>query len=155
MADLPEERILSCNPIFFHAGFDFFGSLFVRQGRCTVKRYGCVFTCLATQAVHLEIGYSLFIDAFINALRRFISHRGCPHTIVSDSDTNFVDARRELKQALKELNQTKINKEMRTRGIRWIFQCPQASHMKRIYERGPLNKFCLPYFNKLLQMICS
>ena len=146
MADLPEGRVLSSNPLFFHAGVDYFGPILVRQGRCTVKRYGCVFTCLATRAVHLEIGYSLATDAFINALRRFVSRRGCPHTIFSDNGTNFVGAQRELRQALQELNQFKIFKEMRSRGIRWIFQCPQASHMGEFTRElfGPSSVFYLP-----------
>ena len=40
-----------------------------------------------------------------------------------------------LSKLLKELNQTKIRKEMRSRGIRRIFQCSQASHIEGIYER--------------------
>jgi len=70
MADLPICRMTSGNPRFHFTGIDFFGLIFVKQGRSQVKCYGCVFTCLTIRAVHLELSYSLDIDmdAFINAL---------------------------------------------------------------------------------------
>ena len=77
----------------------FFGPMYVRQGRSTVKRYGCVFTCLAMRAIH----FSLTTDGFINALRQC-----CPHTLYSDDGKNFVEASQELKRALQELNHTKL-----------------------------------------------
>ena len=35
---------------------------------------------------------------------------------------------------MQDLNQTQINAELSKHGIRWIFNCPQASHMGRIWE---------------------
>ena len=71
MADLPKERLTPEDPPFTSVGVDYFGPLYVQQGRSHVKRYGCVFTCLTTRAVHIEITSSLDTDSFINALRRF------------------------------------------------------------------------------------
>ena len=147
MADLPEGRVTPCNPPFFHAGVDFFGPMYVRQGRSTVKRYGCVFTCLAMRAIHLEVGFSLTTDGFMNALRRFISRRCCPHTLYSDNGKNFVGAQQELKKALQDLNQTQINAELSKRGIRWVFNCPQASHMGGIWER------VIRFIKRILQVL--
>ena len=42
----------------------------------SVKGYGALFTCLATSAVHLEVTRDMSTDAFLLALRRFISRRG-------------------------------------------------------------------------------
>ena len=67
---------MSGEPPFTHVGVDYFGPLYVRQGRSNVKRYGCLFTCLAVPAVHIEVVHSLDTDGFINALRRFVSLRG-------------------------------------------------------------------------------
>ena len=51
MGDLPKERLMSEEPPFTHVGLDYFGPIYVRQGRSNVKRYGCLFTCLAVRAV--------------------------------------------------------------------------------------------------------
>ena len=57
MADLPEGKGTLCKPLFFHA--DMLGPLHVRQGRSTVKRFGCIFTCLAMRATQLEAVFFL------------------------------------------------------------------------------------------------
>ena len=63
-----------------------------------MKRYGCRFTCLTTQAVHIEIAHYLDTDSMINALRRFISIHGSPTEIKSDRVTNFVSAKQGTEQ---------------------------------------------------------
>ena len=67
---------MSGEPPFTHVGVDYFGPLYVRQGRSNVKRYGCLFTFLAVRVVHIEVVHPLDTDGFINALRRFVSLRG-------------------------------------------------------------------------------
>ena len=71
MADLPEDRVTPGKPPFTSVGVDYFGPLFVRRGRSDMKRYGCLFTCLVTRAIHIELAFSLDTDSFINALQRF------------------------------------------------------------------------------------
>jgi len=88
MADLPKDRVTANQPPFTCVGIDYFGSFEVKQGRSRVKRYGCLFTCLNTRAVHIEIAHSLDTGSMINALRRFISIRGYPQEIRSDQGTN-------------------------------------------------------------------
>ena len=78
MGELPMVRVSPDRPPFTFVGVDYFGPLYVKQGRSHVKRYGCIFTCLVVRAVHVEIAHSLNTDSFINALRRFISRRGKP-----------------------------------------------------------------------------
>ena len=67
MSELPTERVSDGHPPFCFAGVDYFGPLFVKQGRSHVKRYGCLFTCSTVRAVHIEIVHSL-TDSFIDAL---------------------------------------------------------------------------------------
>ena len=48
----------------------------------------------------MEDASSLETDVFIQALRRFISNRGCPKIIWSDNGTNFIGAEKELLQSI-------------------------------------------------------
>ena len=94
MADLPKERITS-SPPFTCSDVDYFGLFYVKQGQKDVKRYGVLFTCLASRAVHIETADSLETDSFINALRRFIARRGPVREIRSHQGTNIAGAERE------------------------------------------------------------
>ena len=62
MGDFPKERLMSEEPPFTHVGVDYFGPLYVRQGRSNVNRYGFLFTCLAVRTVHIEVVHSLDTD---------------------------------------------------------------------------------------------
>ena len=79
MADLPVDRLTPDLPPFTHVGVDYFGPLEIKRNRSIVKRYGVIFTCLTSRAIHLEIAHSLDTDSCIHAFRRFIARRGrCP-----------------------------------------------------------------------------
>ena len=97
MANLPDDRVSTANPFDF-CGMDFFGPFFVKCRRSTVKYYGCIFTCLYSRGVHVEVCHSLSSDSFIMALRRFISIRGPVKRLRCDRGTNFVGASNELKK---------------------------------------------------------
>jgi len=135
MADLPEDRLTPDKPPFTFVGIDYFGPLYVRQGRSKVKRYGCVFTCLTTRAIHIEIAHSLDTSSFIDALRRFVSRRGNPELIRSDNGTNFVGGERELREAISAWNQEQINNYLCQKAISWKFNPPLSSHMGGVWER--------------------
>ncbi|XP_043235722.1 uncharacterized protein LOC122388596 [Amphibalanus amphitrite] len=85
---------------------DYAGPFRTKQGRGKVrqKRYLCIFVCLRTKAVHLEMAYSLDTASFLRALMRFMSRRGCPAEIRSDNGRNFVRAAKELKKEVQELD---------------------------------------------------
>ncbi len=135
MSDLPVDRVSPHQPPFTFVGVDCFGPFEIKRGRSLVKRYGCLFTCLATRAIHIETLDSMDTDSFINALRRFESRRGKPEKIRSDNGTNFRGAFRELKEAIKSWNQTKIHDYLTHRDIQWQFNPPTASHMGGVWER--------------------
>ena len=54
MADLTADRLEPAHP-FVKVGTDFFGPFVVKRARSELKRYGCVFTCLVTRAIHIEV----------------------------------------------------------------------------------------------------
>lgn len=74
----------------------------LRRNAFILKDYIRVFVCFNTQAVHIELVTDLTTEAFLNALKRFIGHRGVCSDIYSDNATNFVGANRKL-QELKNL----------------------------------------------------
>ena len=126
---------MSGEPPFPYVGLDYFGPLYVRQGRSSVKRYGCLFTFLVVRAVHIEVIHSLDTDSFINAVQRFINLRGSPSTISSDNGSNFTAGERELQESLEDWNQQWIQKFLRQKNIRWKFNPPGAWHMGGAWER--------------------
>ena len=131
MGSLSGARLEAYRPPFTFTGVDLFGPLTVKWGRGTAKRWSCLFTCLTTRAVHLEVTPSLETDDFIMVLRQFISRRGPPKEIWSDRGTNFVGASRELKEAIAHWNEETIERQLQQKGIRWVFNhlpppiCPE------------------------------
>ena len=119
----------------FESGMDLFGLLYVKHGRGTAKRWCCLFTCMNTRTVHLELVQSMGTDDFIMCLRRFINRRGERTEIRCDCRSNFVGAERELREELEEWNQRQIDSELLQRGCKWIFQPPTASSMSGVWER--------------------
>lgn len=54
MSDLPVERVES-SPPFKYCGMDCFCPFFTTDGRKQHKRYGLLFTCFCSRAIHIEI----------------------------------------------------------------------------------------------------
>ena len=95
MADLPQERCTEAAP-FTYCGVDMLGPLIIKERRSELKRYGALFTCFSSRAVHIDLTNSLDADSFILALRRFMARRRTVRSIWSDNGANFVGARNEL-----------------------------------------------------------
>ena len=90
MSPLPDVRIEPGQRAFYACGVDLFGNFFVRVGRSSAKRCSCIFTCLASRAVHLELVESLSTDAFLGAFFRILCARGfAVKHVFSDNGTNF------------------------------------------------------------------
>ena len=127
MGDLPSER-LEATPPFTYSGMDCFGPFCVKEGRKEVKRYGLLFTCMCSRAIHVEVLDDLSTDCFLNALRCFIAIRGNVSQLHCDQGTNFIGARNEL---FTLATQEKV-KEL---GVSFIFNPPASSHMGGVWER--------------------
>jgi hypothetical protein len=123
MADLPQQRIEAYHPPFSFVGIDCFGPFLVKRARSEVKRYGCLFCCFSTRAIHLELLDSLDCDSFVNAFRRFTARRGQPQEVFSDNGTNFIAGSKI------------IAKKAESSCIRWHFNPPTASHFGGVWER--------------------
>jgi hypothetical protein len=136
MAPLPSLRLRFTYRAFDQTAIDYAGPFSTIQGRknSRTKRWLCLFTCLSTRAVHLEVAFGLDTDSFLNAFMRFVYRRGVPKEVLSDNGTNFVGAANELAEAVKNLNQDKIRQVTCMEGIVWHFNPPAAPHFGGVFE---------------------
>lgn len=134
MADLPTSRV-DPSPPFSYCGMDCFGPYLVQQGRSTHKRYGLLFTCFCSRAVHIEMLTDLSTDSFINGLRCFISIRGAVMQIKSDQGSNFIGARNEFREALKEVDHERIAAFLSNKQCDFVMNAPHSSHAGGVWER--------------------
>ena len=137
IAPLPAVRVYPGRPSFASYGVDYAGPFVTKLGRRCAKRYVCLFTCLATRAIHLvlECAYAWDVDSFMLALSRLINRRGTPEEIVSDNCSNFVGAEPVLKDLIRGWDQNGVQSRLAQRGIRWRFNPPESTHQGGVWER--------------------
>ncbi|OXU16735.1 hypothetical protein TSAR_015066 [Trichomalopsis sarcophagae] len=134
MASLPADRLAYKRRPFSHCGIDYFGPMLVKIGRRREKRWGVLFTCLTTRAIHLELAHSLTAGSAIMALQRLSARRGCPVVMYSDNGTNR-GACSEFKNAVKSLDINEQRGYALKNGMQWLFNPPDAPHMGGAWER--------------------
>ncbi|XP_067946371.1 uncharacterized protein [Watersipora subatra] len=134
MADLPSERVNSAPP-FTYVGCDCFGPFIVKENRKELKRYGVIFTCMASRAIHVEVLDDMSTDAFINALRCFIAIRGPIRQLHTDRGTNFIGAANEFAKTFKEGSHNKFTKFAQSNHFDFVTNPPHSSHMGGAWER--------------------
>lgn len=122
MGDHPPERLGALKKPFSFCGIDYFGPITTTNGRKKEKRWGVLFTCLTTRAVHLEMASSLSGEACVRCIENMVARRGPVRTFRSDNGTNFVWAAKEYKSRLGER-------------IKWMFNPPAAPHQGGAWER--------------------
>jgi hypothetical protein len=135
MGNLPDFRLTAHSQPFAYTGLDFFGPITISIGRRREKRWGAIFTCLNSRAVHIEVAASLSTDSAIMAIRRFRARRGSIKEIHCDNGTNFRGAETELRRALDELDGAYLNEAFADTGMIWKFNPPAAPHFGGVWER--------------------
>jgi hypothetical protein len=136
MGLLPVTRTQIGLRAFIDVGVDMAGPIMIKigRGKPQQKRWICLFTCLATRAVHLELCTSLDIDSFMNALARFIGRRGVPKSMVSDNGTNFRGADNDMKRLYEAFESTEFQDKCSTKQIIWKFNPPGGPHHGGVFE---------------------
>ncbi|XP_048877738.1 uncharacterized protein LOC125747060 [Brienomyrus brachyistius] len=134
MADLPPARLRLFKPAFHSTGVDCFGPLTVKLGRRQEKRWGIIYKCLTTRAVHLDLLPSIDTDAFLMSMRRFVARRGTPAELYSDQGTNFRGGERELKEAF-QLMGPELRHQLAKQKISFHFNPPASPHFGGAWER--------------------
>ena len=143
MAPLPPDRTQVGDTPFTFVGLDYFGPFQVKQGRSTPKRWGCLFTCLVTRAVHIEVAHSLSAESFLLAFHRFMARRGKPAKVYSDNGTNFIAGEKELREEFARLNTKQVYDDMLLEAIDWKFIPAHSSYGGSV---GALSAFHQEYF---------
>ncbi|XP_046867757.1 uncharacterized protein LOC124460609 [Drosophila willistoni] len=100
-------------------------------GRRQEKRWVALFTCLRTRAIHLELAHDLSTDSCILAMSR----RGPVTKLRSDNGKNFIGADREAKRFTDVFEADKIQDELATHCVEWIFNCPLNPAEGGVWER--------------------
>lgn len=135
MGPLPKDRLTPFVRPFSYTGLDYFGPITVTIGRRHEKRWVALFTCLTTRAVHLELAADLTSDACLLCIRNFMNLRGVPVRIRSDNGTNFVGADKILRDISAQLNDGKIERELATKSVQWLFNSPSHPEAGGCWER--------------------
>ncbi|XP_037042681.1 uncharacterized protein LOC119079015 [Bradysia coprophila] len=135
MAALPSARLATHTRPFTFTGVDYFGPYPVKVNRSVVQKYGVLFTCLTTRAIHLEVADSLNTNSCINAVIRFSAQKGTAREFFSDNGTNFHGTDNELKKEFDKLDKDKIQQRFTSPEQKWHFIPPTASHMGGTWER--------------------
>uniref|UniRef100_A0A7I4XT07 Integrase catalytic domain-containing protein n=1 Tax=Haemonchus contortus TaxID=6289 RepID=A0A7I4XT07_HAECO len=130
--DLPDRRVLRSRP-FEHIGLDFFDLPFPSTTEHAKKSYGCIFTCVVTRLIHLEMVHSLSTEDFINALRRFVARRGVSVSITCDNAPTFLLGARILTEGT--MQEGNILKAISDKEIQWNYATPYAPWQGGFYER--------------------
>jgi len=118
---------VSTNPPFSNIGVDFAGPLYLKKSQSNVTKYKvyvCLFTCVSTRALHLEIVRDMSTSTFLQAFHRFCGHRGVPSVIISDSAKTFQAGSKEIHKIIRS---EPVQQYLTNHRISWKF----------IIEKGP------------------
>ena len=132
MANLSSARTNSA-PAFTYVGCNCFETMVKKIAIKKLKRYNIVFTCMESRATAIEILDNMSIDAFINALRCFISIRGPIRQLHTDQGTNFIDAAKELSRAMGE-DKSAFKSFANDNHFDCVTNTLHSSHMRGVWE---------------------
>uniref|UniRef100_A0A8D8WZP0 Integrase catalytic domain-containing protein n=1 Tax=Cacopsylla melanoneura TaxID=428564 RepID=A0A8D8WZP0_9HEMI len=142
MGDLPKPRVEEATKAFLNTGVDYAGPLSITitktRGAKSQKAYLCLFICLSTKAVHIELASDLSTPMFLLALRRFIARRGAVKNIYSDQGTNFIGAANVLNDLYAFVASNDFNEhykeELLKQRIEFHFNPPASPHHGGLWE---------------------
>ena len=130
---LPGFRIKE-DPAFSYTGVDFAGPLFVRDANPagSAKAWICLFTCLVTRAVHLDIVCEQSTNTFVLCLKRFAARRGLPRKFLSDNGKSFKATANYIRNIFKDET---VQNHLSARRSDWIFNVERSPWWGGVFER--------------------
>ena len=134
MPPLPNSLVSESVPSTY-TGIDYFGPLFSKTKTKHQKVWVCLFTCLVTRAVHLELIQNMSTEHFLLGFRRFLSRHGKPTEIISDNAAHFKLASETLDHLWRQvLTHQDVVSTIANEGIKWKFIVQLAPWMGGFYK---------------------
>ena len=135
MAPLPGTRVTEAIA-FTRTGLDYLGPMIIKTPEGQMKLWVCLFTCMVTRAIHLELLQDMSAEEFLFGFRRFISQRGSPIEIISDNALQFKTASQTLDLLWKNvITCDDVQNYVSSTGVKWLFIVELAPWMGGFYER--------------------
>ena len=136
MAPLSQIRLKFNIRALGNVGIDFARPVLTKQGQGKTrnKRYFCLFTCLSSKAVHLEMLLGLDTTAFLNGFYRMINRRGVTMEVITGNGGCFVAVNEKLKELVSHLDEEKIKEATSLQKIKWPFNLPFAPQFGSVFE---------------------
>lgn len=140
LASLPSFRFTQHTPFLYtmvdHAG-DFKLKHKCERKDCVhetfPKAYICVFTCMITRAVHLEVCPDLSSQQTLNCIYRMQSRRGKSAFLYSDNGKAFVGCKNALEK-LSLIDNENIAQELAAERVEWVFGVPLSPQHQALVE---------------------
>lgn len=120
MAKLPLPGLAAFERPYTYVGIDYFGPINVKITRnCSAFRWGVLFTCLTTRAIHLEVAHSLNTSSCIICVENFSNKCEEPREF-------YEFPWNELKEEFRKLNQDEIQERFPTSKLKWSLNPPAS-----------------------------
>ena len=134
--EYPEYMLEKSHPPFTFTGLDYLGHLFIKEEDDLTKNWVCLFTCLNTRAVHLELVDNMTTENYLMCFRRFIGRRGTPQLVISDNASQLKLGLTVIEEVWKKITVSDdVLSYMANKGIKWKFVTEFAPWKGGIYER--------------------
>ena len=121
MAPLLKNKV-NKSKAFTYTGLDYFGPLYVKQGKYQIIIWICLFTSIATRAIHLKLADDMTLEQFLSSLRRFIARKGKLDQIVLDNAPYFKAVKKTIDTAWElVIKDPKLHSYLSDQEIEWSF----------------------------------
>jgi hypothetical protein len=136
MSALPSWHFQKPLRAFAKCGLDFAGPfelIAAGRGKARPKTYPLLFTCLQTQAVHLELTQAMSMSGTLNAISRFVDIRGMPTSILSDNFSTFFSKDKDIENWVRTIQLDDLISTTKAK-VHWYFIPPREPHHESVYE---------------------
>ena len=100
------------------------------------KVWTCLFTCIVTRAIHLEVVHDMSSEEFLLCFKRFIAQTSTTYEIISDNAMQFRASSILIDRIWNKIQQSdKVMSYESNAGIKWKFNVELAPWMGGFYER--------------------